>query len=100
MPAFAACLTIADALWRDYLATATALRLYGPGVELNPLIRLVGPDPYFGTLLRLSAAHCDDRSPAWQLAAVLTWAVQTVALWTHQAAGTAVAGLPVLWWRW
>ncbi len=92
------CYTALSSLVADWQATQALFARYGPGAELNPLVRLVGPDGYFGPLV-LYTAHSCDRWPAWLAGAL--WAVQTWAVNTHQALGTVVSyPLAVFTWRW
>lgn len=85
----AACPTILDSLYADWRATQNLMRWYGPAYEANPIVRMVGPDWYFGTLVLVSGAACRE-TPAWRWVAVGVWVVQTWAVNTHSPFGTVV----------
>lgn len=95
-----ACPTTYDSLYPDWRSTQTLIARYGMQAEANPVIRLAGPDAYFGTLIIGTAASC-RKTPAWRWVAFGTWAVQTWAVNTHNALGT-MRGVPLLHWtvRW
>jgi len=97
-----ACATILSSLHADYVATSNLFAQYGPQYEVNPVIRQVGPQTYFGTLMVMAAAtacQAEKRGERWPvLLAVLTWGVQTWAVSTHEPYGT-VRTYPGLFFR-
>lgn len=96
MITFLACATIMTSLVSDWQATSNLFARYGPQYEINPIIRQVGPDAYFGTLVVGTALACRDNRPAWQVIAVGVWALQTWAVSTHEPFGTAPPLRPLL----
>ena len=92
-----ACLTILNSAAVDLAATQAAVLRYGPASEGNPIARAVGPELYFGAGLVWYAGTCREQDPGWTRYALLFWAVETWAVNTHVAAGTARAGLPLLY---
>ncbi len=93
--AFLACVTIATSLVADWQATNRLFSHYGPQYEANPIIRTIGPSPYFGVLTVATALTCRENDPGWAVAAVVLWAVQTWAVSTHEPYRTVVS-YPVL----
>ncbi len=89
-----ACPTILDSLHKDWRATQDLVVRYGPSAELNPLVRAVGPDTYFGIWTFAMAAQCQENQQ-WQTTSFFVWFVQTWAVNTHYATGT-VEGIPLL----
>ena len=92
------CYTVLSSLVADWQATGQLFARGLGALELNPVVRAVGPDPYFGILTLAGAGTCASW-PAWAAAAL--WAAQTWAVNTHTALGTVIS-FPqlVLWWRW
>jgi hypothetical protein len=88
-----ACPTILDSLHKDWRATQELVARYGSSAELNPLVRGVGPDPYFGIWTVTMAGLCQENQQ-WQYTSFFVWLVQTWAVNTHTATGT-VAGFPL-----
>lgn len=79
---FSACRTILEALHTDWRATEA---LYGAGFgqyELNPVVRAVGPRPYFAAWVFATGTLCRETS-AWRWASVAMFGVQTWAVNTH-----------------
>lgn len=69
-----ACRTIAHSLLADW-ANTKAVMTQPFSREINPVIRTIGPDAYFGILLIISNS-CQE-TKAWRLGALIFWAVQT-----------------------
>lgn len=82
-----ACPTMLFSLHADWQATGDAINKYGMGVEGNPIIRLIGSDAYFGSLIVGVASTCRENA-AWRRAAVGLWIIQSLALNTHVRYGT------------
>jgi hypothetical protein len=89
-----ACPTILDSLHKDWRATQELVTRYGPSAELNPVVRVVGPDIYFGIWTFAMAGQCQENQQ-WQTTSFFVWFVQTWAVNTHYATGT-VEGIPLL----
>jgi hypothetical protein len=89
-----ACPTILDSLHKDWRATQDLVARYGASAELNPVVRAVGPDTYFGIWTFAMAALCKENQQ-WQYTSFFVWFVQTWAVNTHYATGT-VEGIPLL----
>jgi hypothetical protein len=89
-----ACATILSSLHADYAATSNLFAQYGPQYETNPIIRQVGPQPYFGVLMVITATtvcQAEKRGEKWPVVlAVLTWGVQTRYVSTHERYSTAI----------
>jgi hypothetical protein len=88
-----ACPTILDSLHKDWRATQELVVRYGSSAELNPVVRAVGPDPYFGIWTVAMAGLCKENQQ-WQYTSFFVWLVQTWAVNTHYATGT-VEGIPL-----
>lgn len=84
----APCQTILNSLLADWQATRVLFATYGPQMELNPIIRALGPDLYFATWSLGLAAICKENH-VWQMASIIIWAVETTAVNTHVPLGTA-----------
>lgn len=108
MVALGICLTMLSSLYADHMATAQLFSDYGPAYEANPVIRQVGPHPYYAAwYLAVAVVACrnehDERlRPLLTVAALAMWAVQTWAVATHEPLRTNVAGPPVMYFavRW
>lgn len=88
------CATTLEALHDDWVATQDLIARYGTPAEINPVIRAVGPDPYFAIWTLGVAALCkEDRQ--WQDISLFIWAIETWAVNTHYQTGT-VHGFPLL----
>ncbi len=97
-----ACATVLHSLHVDHAATRALIFRYGIHYESNPIIRLVGSDPYFGALYLASAIPCaaELRGERWPAAlSVAVWLVQTYYVGTHVRTGTVSAGPPLLFFR-
>lgn len=88
------CPTIMDSLHKDWRATQDLMARYGPSAELNPVIRTMGADPYFGVWTLGMAALCKENQQ-WQFISFIVWLTETWAVNTHYATGT-VQGFPLL----
>ncbi len=86
--AFDPCQTILNSLFADWQATRALFASYGPQMEVNPVIRMIGPDLYFATWSFGVAAICKENN-FWQMASIVIWVVETYAVNTHTPLGTA-----------
>ncbi len=91
-----ACLTILDALYKDWQSTDELFKRGLGHLEINPVIRIVGPAPYFGVLMIGAATFCNE-SRDWKLSSIIIFIVQTVAVNTHVSIGTAIGGVPLMY---
>lgn len=99
----AICLTMLSSLHADHMATARLFQVYGPWAEANPVIRRVGPAPYYAlwytgvAVVACRNEHKPEVRPVLVVAALTMWAVQTWAVSTHERTGTNVSGPPLLY---
>ena len=97
-----ACATMLSSLHADHMATRALFERYGPWAEANPVIRQVGPEPYFGFWYLVTATvacKAEERGERWPVvAAVVLWAVQTRTVSAHIPLGTAIIW-PALWFK-
>ncbi len=82
------CHTVLSSLVADWQATAALVARGLGALELNPVIRALGPDVYFGAGAIAAAGTCGGWPP-WAAAAY--WILQTWAVNTHAATGTIVS---------
>jgi hypothetical protein len=90
-----ACATIINSLLADWLATRSLYQIGQGHREGNPIIRVTGPDPYFGIIVFKTNAMCRENGQ-WRLISVLVWIIQTRAVNTHVNHGGWNGPLPLM----
>ncbi|OLD66048.1 MAG: hypothetical protein AUI52_05460 [Acidobacteria bacterium 13_1_40CM_2_68_10] len=94
------CLTMLQSVGVDLAATETMVGRYGLAAEGNPIVRALGPEVTVFPVLLATAGTCRQDDPGWTTAAVVLWVAEVFAVDTHVRAGTASAGVPLLFFTW